>query len=327
MNVQLSVGLSNTGRTRPLADGRVAIDGVEAAITLMGVQALFNHQLATHEFDVCEFPLATYLRSLEQPDQPYLAIPVFPSRHFRFSCTFVSEASGVKSPAELAGKRIGVSVFDMAAAVWLRGIYQDYYGLERHSPTYVIGGLEEPRNGDEHPQFYPEGFNFEERTDKSLAELLAEGEIDALVTARAPSTWPGPGVRRLFDDVRTAERDYFHASGIFPAMHLIAIKRSVAEAHPELPVALLRAFDEATREARADMWESAALDTILPWQFEELLETERELGTDLWSSGVAANRTMLDQIIEYTLADGLISSRPSVDDLFAGPGAEAILNS
>lgn len=323
--MKLTLGLSDSARTRPLAAGRVAIDGVDADITLTGVQALFNLQTVEHTFDACEFPIATYLRSLEDPARPYLAIPVFPSRHFRLSCVFVSEQSDVKTPADLAGRRIGISVFDMAAGVWLRGILHDQFGLDRHAPTYVIGGLEEPRSGDEHPQVYPPGFRFEWRDDASLADLLAAGEIDALMTARAPSTWPSGGVRRLFEEPRSVELDYYRATGIFPAMHVVAVKRPIAEAHPELPKALYDAFVGAQAVARADLYDSTALDTLLPWQLEELIETERVLGPDLWASGVAANRSMLDQLVDYAVADGLIATRFAVEDLFAGPGDASIL--
>ncbi|MBS44388.1 MAG: 4,5-dihydroxyphthalate decarboxylase [Nocardioides sp.] len=324
--MRISIGLSDTARTRPLATGEVAIEGVEADLRFMGVQELFNHQLAHHEFDVCEFPLATYFRSLEKEDRPYLAVPVFPSRHFRLSCVFVSEKSDVRTPADLAGRRIGISVFDMAAGVWVRGMLHDHFGLDRHAPTYVIGGLEQPRRGDEHPQFYPPGFVFEHRTDASLAQLLAEGEIDALVTARAPSTWPDHGVRRLFDDPRATELDYYRRTGLFPAMHVLALKRPLAERCPELPMALYRAFTASYDAARARFHDSAALDSVLPWQLEHLLDTERLLGHDYWSSGVRANAAMLRTAVDYSLADGLISTAFEVADLFRGPGEADVLS-
>ena len=323
--MKISIGVSPTARTRPLTDGRVPIAGVEPEFTTMGVQALFNLQLTEHPFDVCEFPIVTYLRSLETTDRPYLAIPVFPSRHFRLSCIFVSERSDVVEPADHAGRRVGLPVFDMAAAVWLRGILHDFHGLDRTSPIYVTAGPEAPREGDEHPQYLPPGFTVERRSDRGLAQMLADGEIDALYTARAPSTWPGPGVRRLFAEPRRVELDYHARSGIFPAMHVLAVKRPLADAAPWLPEALYQAFASAQAVARADVFDSSALDSLLPWQLEELLETERLLGEDHWSTGLRANRRMLSQIVAYAAADGLISSEFTPDDLFAGPGAEAIL--
>lgn len=312
----LKIGVSDSDRTRPLASGEVAIPGVTADITFMGVQALFNKQLTEHTFDCCEFPLGTYLRMLERPDRPYLAVPVFPSRHFRFSCVFVNTTKGIKTPADLAGKRIGVSVFDMAAAVWLRGIFEDHYGLPRTAPIYVAGGLEVPRTGDEHPQFYPDRFRHEERLDKSLAVLLAEGEIDAIYTARAPSTWPGPTVARLYEDPMPVELDYFKRSGVFPAMHVIAIKRPLAEANPGLSTAVFDAFSRAQQVARAQLFDSAALCTMLPWQLEHLLAAEKMLGPDYWPVGFAKNRTMLELTIRYMHEDGLISTVFKPEDLF-----------
>jgi len=315
---RISIGLSDSDRTRPLASGEVPIAGFDAEITLMGVQALFNRQLGEHVFDVCEFPLATYLRTLERPDRPYLAIPVFPSRHFRFSSVFVNKAAGIAAPADLAGRRIGLMVFDMAAAVWLRGIFEEHHGLDRTAPIYVTGGLEAPRAGDEHPQHYPAKFRIEHRTDRSLADLLATGEIDALYTARAPSTWPSATVGRLFEDPKPVELAYYAKTGIFPPMHVLAVKRKVAEANPGLVRALYDAFVAAAAVARAKLFDQAALSTSLPWQLEALLETERLLGRDYWPAGLAKNRAMLEVICRYVREDGLVDTAFSPEDLFEG---------
>jgi 4,5-dihydroxyphthalate decarboxylase len=316
--LSLKIGVSDSDRTRPIASGEVAIAGVAADVTLMGVQALFNRQLTEHTFDCCEFPLSSYLRSLERPERPYVAVPIFPSRHFRFSSIFVNTAKGIKEPADLAGKRIGVPVFDMAAAVWLRGIFQDHYGLSRSSPIYVAGGLEAARSGDEHPQFYPDRFKHEQRNDKSLAVLLAEGEIDALYTARAPSTWPSASVGRLFEDPMQAELDYFSKTAIFPPMHVIAVKRKLAEANPGLTMAVFNAFAQAQKIARDRLFDSAALCTMLPWQLESLIFTEQRLGKDYWPVGFAKNRATLQVIIRYMTEDGLIANVASPEELFSG---------
>jgi 4,5-dihydroxyphthalate decarboxylase len=315
----LKIGVSDSDRTRPIASGEVSIAGVDADVTLMGVQALFNQQLTKHTFDCCEFPLSSYLRSLERTERRYVAVPVFPSRHFRFSSVFVNTAAGIKTPADLVGKRIGVPVFDMAAAVWLRGIFHDHFGLARTSPIYVAGGLETARTGDEHPQFYPDKFRHEERNDKSLAVLLAEGEIDALYTARAPSTWPSDSVSRLFENPMRAELDYFSKTGIFPPMHLIAVKRELAESNPGLLLAVFNAFAQAQNIARSRLFDAAALCTMLPWQLENLIFTEKQLGADYWPVGFAKNHAMLEVIIRYMVEDGLIATVFSPDELFSDP--------
>jgi 4,5-dihydroxyphthalate decarboxylase len=316
----LKIGVSDSDRTRPIASGEVSIAGVAAEVTLMGVQALFNKQLTEHTFDCCEFPLTSYLRYLERPDRPYVAVPIFPSRHFRLSNVFINTAKEITKPADLAGKRIGVPVFDMAAAVWLRGIFQDHFGLARTAPIYVAGGLEMARSADEHPQLYPDRFRHEHRNDKSLAVLLAEGEIDALYTARAPSTWPSSSVRRLFDDPVQVELDYFAKTSIFPPMHVIAIKRAIAESNPGLLVAIYQAFAQAQDVARERLFDSAALSTMLPWQLESVLFTERRLGKDYWPVGLAKNRAMLKVVIRYMVEDRLISTEFAPEDLFSSAG-------
>jgi hypothetical protein len=314
--LRLKIGVSDSDRTRPVASGEAPIAGVEAEVTLMGVQALFNKQLTEHTYDCCEFPIASYLRSMELADRRYVAIPIFPSRHFRLSCVFVNMSKGIRTPADLAGKRIGLPVFDMAAAVWLRGIFQDHFDLPRTAPIYVAGGLEAARTGDEHPQFYPDRFKHEYRTDKGLAALLAEGEIDALYTARAPSTWSSPSVGRLFEAPIEAELDYFTKTGIFPPMHLIAVKRSIAEANPGLMRAIFDAFAQAQKIARDRLFDSAALGTMLPWQLESLIFAERRLGYDYWPVGLAKNRDMLKVIIRYMVEDGLITTEFSPEQMF-----------
>ncbi|MBO4220862.1 hypothetical protein [Bradyrhizobium neotropicale] len=317
--LSLKIGLSDSDRTRPIANGEVSIAGVEADVTLMGVQALFNKQLTEHTFDCCEFPITSYLRTLERPERPYVAVPVFPSRHFRFSNVFVNTSKRIRTPADLAGKRIGVPVFDMAAAVWLRGIFQDYFGLPRTSPIYVSGGLESARSGDEHPQFYPDRFKHEQWNDNSLAVLLAEGEIDALYTARAPSTWRTPMVTRLFENPMEAELAYFSKTGIFPPMHLIAIKRTIAESNPGLAMAVFDGFAKAQTIARERLFDSAALSTMLPWQLENLMFTEQQLGSDYWPVGLAKNRSTLDVVGRYMFEDGLISRKLSPEEFFPQP--------
>jgi 4,5-dihydroxyphthalate decarboxylase len=303
----------------PLLDRQVTIAGVDATIELMPVQALFNRQLTEHVFDCCEFPLASYIRTLETATKPYLALPIFPSRHFRFSCVFVHTGRGIAQPADLAGKRVGVPVFDMAAAVWLRGIFQEHYGLDRTAPIYVSGGLEEARRGDEHPQYYPEKFRVEHVTDRSLADLLATGDIDALYTARAPSTWPSAKVARLFADPIAVELGYYAKSGIFPPMHVVAVKRPLVERYPGLALALFEAFAAAQRAAQAKLADSAALGVMLPWLLEHLQFTEQKLGRDYWPTGFARNRATLEVIISYMLEDGLIRTEFAPEDLFADP--------
>lgn len=317
--VRLSIGVSDCDRLRALAEGRVPIAGVALEVRVMPLQPLFNLQMTEHPFDCCEFPIATYLRLFDRAQRDYVGIPVFPSRHFRFSCVFVNRAAGLTKPADLAGKRVGTPVWDMAAAVWLRGIFAEHYGLPIAAPIYVDAGLNERRSGEDHPQFFPPGVTVEHVGDRaSLSEMLERGEIDALYTARAPdSFFSAPDkVGRLFADPMAAELEYFRRSGIFPPMHLVAVKRHLAEAHPWLPRALFDAFAESQRLARLRLHDSATLAAGLPWLVQHLEETERLLGREFWSAGFTANREVFATLIRYMREEGLLLADIVPEDLF-----------
>ncbi|MCX7931322.1 MAG: ABC transporter substrate-binding protein [Rhodovarius sp.] len=317
--IRLSIGLSDADRTRAIAEGRVTIPHVAVEATVMPLQPLFNLQLATHRFDCCEFPIATWLRYFNRGTPDYVGIPVFPSRHFRLSCVFVNRGKGITKPADLAGRRIGTMVWDMAAAVWLRGILEEHYGLPARSAIYVTGGLNEPRAGEEHPQEYPEGYAIEHAgPGKTLSGMLAAGEIDALYTARAPeSFFTEPNkVGRLFPDPMAEELAYFRRTGIHPPMHLIAVKRAIVEANPWLPRALYEAFAESQRLAQARLHDSATLLAMLPWLAQHIEETERLLGRDFWPLGFSANRACLARLIGYMRAEGLLRRDLLPEQLF-----------
>jgi 4,5-dihydroxyphthalate decarboxylase len=315
--LKLRIGVGDSDRMRPLVDGAVRVEGVDAEFSIMPVQALFNRQLTEHTFDCCEFPLGTYMRTLETEAKPYVAIPIFPSRHFRLSCVFINRKSGITQPADLVGRKVGVPVFDMAAAVWVRGIFAEHFALDRVAPIYVSGGLEQPRVGDEHPQIYPAKFRIE-HVGRALSEMLDRGEIDALYTARAPSAYfrPNSNVVRLFDDPVKTELAYFRKTGIVPPMHLICLKRSIYERDPSLALRLFDAFAAAQACALDRMRDSSALSVMLPWLYEHLRATEQLLGRDFWSVGFKANKATLAKAIQYMREDELIHAEFAPEDLF-----------
>ena len=131
-------------RTRALADGRVSVDGVDLNLVSLPVEETFFRMLRHKEFDAAEMSLSSYSVSLQRPERAFVAIPAFPSRFFRHSCIFVSARSGIGSPRDLVGKRIGVPEYQMTAPVWIRGTLQDEYGVDPASVTYFTGGEEEP---------------------------------------------------------------------------------------------------------------------------------------------------------------------------------------
>ncbi|MFI4934096.1 MAG: ABC transporter substrate-binding protein [Caulobacterales bacterium] len=318
--LQLSLACWNYDRVRALADGRVQADGVDLTMMILPVEETFFRMLRHREFDAAEMSLSSYAVSLMREEPAFVAIPVFPSRFFRHSCIFVSTRGNVREPADLADARIGTPEFQMTAPVWIRGILQDDYGVDPSAPSYFTGGEEEPGREEKLRLNLPERFKVQPiGPGQTLSAMLADGELDALYTARAPSTFHSrPGdVRRLFPDAAGVERAYFRRTRIFPIMHVIALRREVHEAHPWVAQSLMKAFNAAKQLAYDELKVTASLATMLPWQTAAVEEAVSEMGEDWWSYGLEANRAVLDTFLRYHHEQGLSSRRLQPADLFA----------
>src|SRR6476646_6497572 len=254
-------------RTRALADGTVRPDGIDLTYLTLPVEETFFRMMRSREFDASEMSLSSYSASLSAPNPPFIAIPVFPSRFFRHSCIFISAKSGIRRPEDLKGKRVGVPEYQMTAPVWIRGILADEYGVKAADYEHLSGGEEEPGRIDKLKVDLPPAIRVRPiGPTQTLAQMIANGEIDALVTARAPYTcYSQPqAVTRLFPDYVRADRDYFRRTKIFPIMHTVVIRRDVYEQNRWVAQSLYKAFVEAQRSTYADLDVTAALKAMLP---------------------------------------------------------------
>jgi 4,5-dihydroxyphthalate decarboxylase len=298
-------------RVRALIDGRVAVDGCDLNFLALPVEETFFRAFGSADFDACELSFSSYLvaRARER-DQgvpfPYRAIPVFVSRVFRHSGIYVRADRGISTPADLKGRVAGVPEYQMTAAVWIRGILQSEYGVRPADMKWRNGGLEQPGRHEKLPLSLP-GIDLAPIGDgKTLSGMLDAGELDVLVSARAPSCYGrNPAVRRLFPDFRAVERAYFKKTGIFPMMHVIGVRTSLVEAHPWLAGSLYKAFLAAKRAAMPELTEVAALKVMLPWVAQEAEDTAALMGRDWWPYGVAENKAALDAFLQYHFEQGL----------------------
>jgi 4,5-dihydroxyphthalate decarboxylase len=318
--LQLTLACWDYDRTRALADGRIAVDGIDLNYVSLPVEETFFRMLRFREFDAAELSLSSYTVSLFREDPAFIAIPVFPSRFFRHSCIFVSAASGITDPAALAGKRVGVPEYQMTAPVWIRGILQDEYGLDPASVIHQTGGEEEPGREEKLKLDLPPRFRIVPiGKTETLSRLLAQGGIDALFTARAPSTFytEPQNVRRLFENYAEIERAYFQRTAIFPIMHVIVLRRDVYRRHPWVAQSLFKAFVQSKRVTYEDLKITAALKTSLPWQTAAVEDAIRLLGEDWWSYGFAENRHVIETFLRYHHEQGLSARRLAPEELFA----------
>jgi 4,5-dihydroxyphthalate decarboxylase len=274
---------------------------------------------------VAEMSLSSYVVSLFKPDPPFIAIPVFPSRFFRHSCIYVNADAGIAEAKDLIGKKVGNPEYQMTAPVWIRGILSDDYHVPVESVTYFTGGEEEPGRPEKLALELPSGIRLARiGPTQTLSSMLASGEIDALYTARTPSSFRSGGrVKRLFEDFVPVERDYFRRTGIFPIMHTVVIRRELYERHRWVAQSLYKAFCAAQRETYADLFQTAALKAMLPWLTAHVEEARREMGDDFWPYGFAANRHVLDTFLRYSYEQGLSTQLLEPERLFAPETLEA----
>ncbi|HXZ02992.1 MAG TPA: ABC transporter substrate-binding protein [Stellaceae bacterium] len=318
--LRLTLACWDYDRTRALADGSVVPDGIDLVYLGLPVEETFFRMLRHREFDAAEMSLSSYAVSLTRSEPPFIAIPVFPSRCFRHSCIFVSAKSGIAEPRQLAGRRVGAPEYQMTAPVWIRGMLQDEYGVDPASCTHVTGGEEEPGRDEKLALDLPARFRIERLGPRqTLAAMIAAGEIDALYTARAPSTHRSrpEAVLRLFENYAEIERAYFRKTRIFPIMHTVVIRRELYRAHPWIAQALHKAFLRAQRKTYDDLAGTAALKTMLPWQIAQVEEVRREMGEDWWAYGLEPNRHVLDTFLRYHHEQGLSQRRLAPEELFA----------
>jgi 4,5-dihydroxyphthalate decarboxylase len=314
-------GLLYLDRTLPLLTGEVRPSGVDLRYEVFPrVEDLFRRQAQHAEFPVSEMSLGTFLVLTARGDAPFVGLPVFLSRHFRHREVYVNERAGITEPTALRGKRVAVPEYQMTAAVWVRGILRDEYGIEPEEIDWHTGGLREPAYAERLAVRLPAGVEVRRiPVDRTLEEMLQSGDLDALITTEQPPAMrePGSPIRRLFTDYGEVERAYYSRTGIFPIMHLLVVRRDVYEANPWVAKSLTDAFTEAKAAGNARLRFQPSLPVGLPWLQEAIEEVDRDFDGDAFPYGVEPNRHVLDVMTRYMHEQGLTARRVGVDELFA----------
>ena len=324
--LKLSFACWNYDRTRALMDGSVAPDGIDLNYLNLPVEETFFRMARHREFNVAEMSLSSYCVSLSLPEKPFIALPIFPSRFFRHSSIYINAASGINEPKDLIGKRIASPEYQMTAPVWIRGILQDHYNVPIDAQPYFFGGEEETGRVEKLKLELPPNIKLHAiGPTQTLSQMLHDGEIDALYTARMPSSFKvnDGKVKRLFENYAEVERTYWRETGIFPIMHTIVMRREVYEANRWIAQSLTKAFYEAQRRTYDDFAETAALKFMLPWLVAHVEEARREMGEDWWPYGLDRNRKTLATFMRYHFEQGLSKRQLALDELFAPESLEA----
>jgi len=348
---KLTLACWDYDRTRALLEGRVGVAGWRIDAKAQPPEETFPRAVADAPFDVSELSLSSYLMQVSRGEGAYIAIPAFVSRAFHHGAIYVRTKRGIETPKDLEGRLVGVPEYQMTMALWVRGILGDEYGVDFRKIRYRTGGankpgrkerlaLELPEDMDVAPIPEGSGANKPGRKERlalelpedmdvapipegsTLNELLLAGELDAVIAPTPPDgfTAGDKAVRRLFTDPAAEERAYYARTGLFPIMHVIGVRRTLADEHPGLAADLFRAFVEARNLAMREhdlTARSSANRMMLPWFADQWEATKDLMGDDFWPYGVAENRAELEAVCRYSHEQNLGRKRLSVEALFA----------
>jgi 4,5-dihydroxyphthalate decarboxylase len=318
--LQLSFACGLYDRMLPIYTGDVRPNGVDLNfIAIDAPREIFDRLGARQEFDVAEMSCSEYVARVAAGQCDYVAIPIFPSRQFRHGLVAINTRSGIEKPKDLEGKRIGVPLYTMTAAIWIKSFLQHDYGVDLSRLHWVQGAIN-LTGGHGKPSILPlvKPVPIEQNdSGRTLGDLLEAGELDAIIGTTLPASLRSAlHIRRLFPDFHAVERDYFLRTRIFPVMHLVAIRRSIHEKYPFVATSLYQAFDQSKNMALAKMKNLAALRYMLPWMAEQLDEIEEVFGGDPWPSGVEANRPTLEALVSSLHEQFVTDRRMDVNELF-----------
>jgi len=309
-------------RLEAIREGNVTIDGVDlTCLTLKSGRQVFDRMVGGQEFDIAELSASEFISLTGAGDCPFVALPVFPSRVFRHGYIFINTRADIRTPKDLEGKRIGVPLYTQTAAIWARGHLAHQFGVDLSSIRWVQGAVEHTgTHGKPHAPPLLRRVAIEQNTSgASLTELLARGEIEALIGSRKPEAFGRhPDIARLFPEYRARERELYEIAKIFPIMHLITIRRELHERHRWLATSCYEAFVESKRRALARLRYAGSLAVMLPWLQSEIDEIDQVFGGDAWPYGLEPNRPTLEALVQYMVEQHFIAKPIPIEDLFVG---------
>ncbi len=316
--LRLSVAVGDYDRIRPLVDGTVSIDAVDPQFMLLDPEEIFFRAFRHADFDITELSMSSYSVKTAAGTCPYIAVPVFPSRAFRHTSVYV-RTDRIKVPADLKGKRVGVPEYQLTANVWVRLFLEEDHGVRPSDITWVRGGYEQAGRVEKIGVTLPLDVRIEPVPEgATISGMLAAGELDAVIGPRAPSCFRAghPDVGYLYPDPQKAAADWFRRTRMFPIMHLLGIRSSLAEAHPWLPYAVTKAFEQSKAVALRKLGDTSATKVTLPFVEEQLEAARLLMGEDFWSYGLEPNRHVLERFLRQHHAEGLSSRLLTPEALF-----------
>jgi len=323
-DLQLSLIMGENPRSKPVLDGSMKPEGIELTTTTAFPSEIFWRQLKFAEFDVSEMSLSSFLILLASGNRDWVGLPVFTSRRFFHTGSWVRTDRGIERPQDLRGKRVGVPEYQQTAALWARGALQHEFGVSPTEMEWFMERTAERSHGGATGFQPPAGVRLEYiPADKSIGSMLLSGELDAalhyiadnnLVDRSRARLEDNPKVRLLFPDPEAEGQRYFAKTGLFPINHGMIVRRSIAEQHPWVMLNIYSAFVRAKEAGYARLRQLAEGHTatgLLP------RDAAKALNQDPYLYGVKGNRKVLETIAAYSHEQGLTSREVPLDEVFA----------
>ncbi len=317
-SVHLTLAVCDYEHVREITQGLVRADGITLTpLIFPSIEEITFRFTRSLEWDVSELSFGKYIALVSQGAAPMVAIPVFPSRVFRHSAIYVRGDRGIKVAKDLEGRAVGIPEWAQTAGIYVRGLLAEEYGVDLAKIHWLQAGVNEPGRAEKVALKLPAGIRYQARPDSSLAAMLASGEVDAVISARAPQAFaPGGPVVRLFPNYRAEEERFFKKTGIFPIMHLITMRRTAFEQHPWIAMNLYKMFDEAKRRCFDRLADFTCARIPLPWAAAIAEEIVAGYGPDPFPYGIEASRPTIEAFCRYANDQGVTRRRMTADDLF-----------
>ncbi|HET8543803.1 MAG TPA: ABC transporter substrate-binding protein [Pseudolabrys sp.] len=316
--LHLTLATTDYDHVRDLVNGIIRPDGITLTAFVLPVEEVFYRFIKNREWDVSEMSFGKFIGFASQGNSPFVGIPVFPSRVFRHSAFYVRADRGIGTPKDLEGKRVGIPEWAQTAGIYARGFLSETAGVDLRKIHWVQAGMNEAGREEKVEFKLPAGIQYEQRRDTSISAMLLSGEVDAAISARVPDAFGKSGgkIVRLYPEYRSEEARYYAATGIFPIMHVIAMRRAVFDRYPWVAMNLFKAFDEAKRRSLERVRDLTASRIPVPWSAAISSEWGKNFGDDPFPYGFEENRKTLEAFCRFAHAQGITAKQLAPDDLF-----------
>jgi 4,5-dihydroxyphthalate decarboxylase len=316
--LHLTLATTDYDHVRDLANGAVRAEGIVLTAFTLPVEEVFFRFIKNREWDISELSFGKFIGFASQGNSPFIGIPVFPSRVFRHSAFYVRADRGIATPKDLEGKTVGIPEWAQTAGIYARGYLAETAGVDLTKIKWVQAGMNEAGREEKVEFTLPKGIQYRQRRDTSISAMLLSGEIDAAICARVPDAFTSGGgkIARLYPDYRSEEMRYYGATGIYPIMHVIAMRRAVFERYPWVAMNLFKAFEQAKERSLERIRDLTASRIPVPWAAAIAEEWSKGFGGDSFPYGLEPNRKTLEAFCRFAHDQGVTAKKLTPDDLF-----------